>query len=238
MVDEPQAPGDDQSVLEGGTVAAPAFKRIAQGILQVLHVLADRPRGWAIDCSPVEFAALCTDAGVASRVVGEVAGIDVVDIAYRSERSGLIAVLRCAAHAPTARTPRGRRPRRSGGAGRVRAARRRSADRLPDARTGMARLADALYGHPSGGSTGGAERTAVTTTSPLAPSWMPRRPCGLTEPSSAESRRREAVDHRRRRPDPQRAWPMLTPATRCAMEASSIATPAAFVMRVRRSRLY
>ncbi|MDX6541661.1 MAG: hypothetical protein QOI71_3271, partial [Gaiellales bacterium] len=28
------------------------------------------------------------DAGVASRVVGATAGVDVVDIAYRSERSG------------------------------------------------------------------------------------------------------------------------------------------------------
>jgi cell division protein FtsI (penicillin-binding protein 3) len=44
MVDEPQAPGDDQSVLEGGTVAAPAFKHIAQGILQVMRIQADRPR--------------------------------------------------------------------------------------------------------------------------------------------------------------------------------------------------
>jgi cell division protein FtsI/penicillin-binding protein 2 len=44
MVDEPQAPNHDQSVLEGGVVAAPAFKQIAQGILQVMRVQADRPR--------------------------------------------------------------------------------------------------------------------------------------------------------------------------------------------------
>ena len=45
MVDEPQARTATSSMLEGGTVAAPAFKRIAQGILQVLHVpTADRPR--------------------------------------------------------------------------------------------------------------------------------------------------------------------------------------------------
>ena len=44
MVDEPQAPGDDRPCSRAATVAAPAFKHIAQGILQVLHVPADRPR--------------------------------------------------------------------------------------------------------------------------------------------------------------------------------------------------
>jgi cell division protein FtsI/penicillin-binding protein 2 len=44
MVDEPQSPDGDPSRLEGGIVAAPAFKSIAQGILQVLQIQPDRPR--------------------------------------------------------------------------------------------------------------------------------------------------------------------------------------------------
>jgi cell division protein FtsI (penicillin-binding protein 3)/stage V sporulation protein D (sporulation-specific penicillin-binding protein) len=44
MVDEPHDKNGDASLLEGGIVAAPAFKRIAQGVLQVLRVPADRPR--------------------------------------------------------------------------------------------------------------------------------------------------------------------------------------------------
>lgn len=44
MVDEPQSPDGDPSLLEGGIVAAPAFKRIAQGILQALQIQPDRPR--------------------------------------------------------------------------------------------------------------------------------------------------------------------------------------------------
>jgi cell division protein FtsI (penicillin-binding protein 3) len=44
MVDEPHDKNGDASLLEGGIVAAPAFKRIAQGILQVLRVPPDRPR--------------------------------------------------------------------------------------------------------------------------------------------------------------------------------------------------
>ena len=43
MVDEPQAPDGDFSLLEGGIVAAPAFRTIAQGILQVLQIQPDRP---------------------------------------------------------------------------------------------------------------------------------------------------------------------------------------------------
>jgi cell division protein FtsI (penicillin-binding protein 3) len=41
MVDEPHS--DNQYDLEGGYVAAPAFKSIAQGILQVLQIKPDRP---------------------------------------------------------------------------------------------------------------------------------------------------------------------------------------------------
>jgi cell division protein FtsI (penicillin-binding protein 3) len=43
MVDEPHDKNGDTSLLEGGLVAAPAFRRIAQGILQELRVPADRP---------------------------------------------------------------------------------------------------------------------------------------------------------------------------------------------------
>jgi cell division protein FtsI/penicillin-binding protein 2 len=41
MVDEPHS--DNQYDLEGGYVAAPAFRSIAQGILQVLQIKPDRP---------------------------------------------------------------------------------------------------------------------------------------------------------------------------------------------------
>ena len=41
MIDEPHSKNPYD--LEGGTVAAPAFKRIAQGILQVLQIKPDRP---------------------------------------------------------------------------------------------------------------------------------------------------------------------------------------------------
>ena len=102
----------------GGRVAAPAFegaaasrrrrfKRIAQGILQVLRVPPDRP-GPAVRPRlqlPVELAALCTEAGVASRVVGATAGVDVVDIAYRSERCGPGSLFcACAGRTPTGTT--------------------------------------------------------------------------------------------------------------------------------------
>ena len=43
MVDEPHDKNGESEGLEGGTVAAPAFKRIAQGILQELQIRADRP---------------------------------------------------------------------------------------------------------------------------------------------------------------------------------------------------
>jgi cell division protein FtsI (penicillin-binding protein 3) len=44
MVDEPHDKDGDASMLEGGIVAAPVFKRIAQRILQELRVPPDRPR--------------------------------------------------------------------------------------------------------------------------------------------------------------------------------------------------
>jgi cell division protein FtsI/penicillin-binding protein 2 len=44
MVDEPHDKNGETASLEGGSVAAPTFKRIAQGILQELRVRPDRPR--------------------------------------------------------------------------------------------------------------------------------------------------------------------------------------------------
>jgi len=101
----------------------------------------------------VELAALCTDAGVASRVIGATAGVDVVDVAYRAERCGpgsLFCALRGANadghdHAPTAV---------ANGAVALLVERKLKLD-VPqvvcdDSRAGMALLADALYGHPSG----------------------------------------------------------------------------------------
>jgi cell division protein FtsI (penicillin-binding protein 3) len=43
MVDEPHDKNGDTSMLEGGIVAAPVFKRIAQGILQIMRIPPDRP---------------------------------------------------------------------------------------------------------------------------------------------------------------------------------------------------
>jgi cell division protein FtsI/penicillin-binding protein 2 len=43
MVDEPHDKNGQTASLEGGSVAAPTFKRIAQGILQELRVPPDRP---------------------------------------------------------------------------------------------------------------------------------------------------------------------------------------------------
>ncbi len=44
MVDEPHDKNGETASLEGGSVAAPTFQRIAQGILQELRVPPDRPR--------------------------------------------------------------------------------------------------------------------------------------------------------------------------------------------------
>ena len=135
----------------------------------------------------MELAALCKEAGVGSRVVGATAGVDVVDVAYRSERCGpgsLFCALRGARadghdHAPAAV---------ANGAVALLVERELPALDVPqivceDARTGMALLADALYGHPSGE----LDVVAVTGTNGKTTTTMllaaildaAERPCGL-----------------------------------------------------------
>ena len=115
MVDEPHARTATRRRSRAAASRRPAFQRIAQGILQELRVQPDRPRelGPSTETpAPVELAALCTEAGVASRVLGATAGVDVVDIAYRSERCGPGSLF-CALRGRPRRRPRATRPRRS-----------------------------------------------------------------------------------------------------------------------------
>ena len=183
----------------------------------------------------MELAALCTEAGVASRVVGATAGVDVVDIAYRSERWGpgsLFCALRGARadgheHAPEAV---------ANGAVALLVERELPALAVPqivcdDAREGMALLADALYGHPSGeldvvGVTG---TNGKTTTTMLLAAILDAaaRPSGLlgTVERRIGGRREAAGLTTPEAPDLQRALRFMLEAgdEACAMEASSIA---------------
>ena len=135
----------------------------------------------------MELAALSREAGVASRVIGATAGVDVVDIAYRSERCGPGSLFCCLPggnadghdFAPAAV---------ANGAVALLVERELSDLGVPqvvtdDARAGMAQLAAALYGRPSRelevvGVTG---TNGKTTTTILLAAMLDaaQRPCGL-----------------------------------------------------------
>jgi UDP-N-acetylmuramoyl-L-alanyl-D-glutamate--2,6-diaminopimelate ligase len=183
----------------------------------------------------VELAALCTDAGVASRVVGATAGVDVVDIAYRSERCGPGSLF-CALRGTHADGHDHAAAAVANGAVALLVERELPELAVPqivceDARTGMARLADALYGHPSrelevAGVTG---TNGKTTTTMLLAAILDaaQRPCGLlgTVERRIGGRREPAGLTTPEAPDLQRALRSMLEAgdEACAMEASSIA---------------
>ena len=183
----------------------------------------------------MELVALCTDAGVASRVIGATSGVDVVDIAYRSERCGPGSLFCClpGTHAdghdfaPAAV---------ANGAVALLVERELPALAVPqivcdDARAGMARLAAALYEHPSrelavAGVTG---TNGKTTTTILLAAMLDtaQRPSGLlgTVERRIGGRREAAGLTTPEAPDLQRALRSMIEAgdEACAMEASSIA---------------
>jgi UDP-N-acetylmuramoyl-L-alanyl-D-glutamate--2,6-diaminopimelate ligase len=183
----------------------------------------------------VELAALCMDAGVASRVIGATADVDVVDIAYRSERSGPGSLFCCLPgtnadghdFAPAAV---------ANGAVALLVERELPALAVPqimseDARAGMALLSDALYGHPSQGLdvVGVTGTNGKTTTTLLLAAILDaaQRPCGLlgTVERRIGGRRQPAGLTTPESPDLQRALRSMIEAgdEACAMEASSIA---------------
>ena len=183
----------------------------------------------------MELAALCRDAGVASRVVGATPGVDVVDIAYRSERSGPGSLF-CALRGAHADGHDHARAAVASGAVALLVERELPDLHVPqivcdDARAGMALLADALYGHPSGeldavGVTGTNGKT--TTTMLLAAIFdAAARPCGLlgTVERRIGGRREAAGLTTPEAPDLQRAlrWMIEAGDETCALEASSIA---------------
>ena len=183
----------------------------------------------------MELVALCTDAGVASRVIGATSGVDVVDIAYRSERCGPGSLFCCLPgaqadghdFAPAAV---------ANGAVALLVERELPALAVPqivrdDARDGMARLAAALYEHPSrelavAGVTG---TNGKTTTTLLLAAMLDaaQRPSGLlgTVERRIGGHRQAAGLTTPEAPDLQRALRSMIEAgdEACAMEASSIA---------------
>jgi UDP-N-acetylmuramoyl-L-alanyl-D-glutamate--2,6-diaminopimelate ligase len=183
----------------------------------------------------VELAALCTEAGVASRVVGATAGVDVVDIAYRSDRSGPGSLF-CALRGARADGHDHAHEAVANGAVALLVERELAGLAVPqivceDARTGMALLADALYEHPSGeldvvGVTG---TNGKTTTTMLLAAILDAaaRPSGLlgTVERRIGGRREAAGLTTPEAPDLQRALRFMLEAgdEACAMEASSIA---------------
>jgi UDP-N-acetylmuramoyl-L-alanyl-D-glutamate--2,6-diaminopimelate ligase len=183
----------------------------------------------------VELAALCTEAGVAWRATGATSGVDVVDIAYRSERCGPGSLFCCLPgsnadghdFAPAAV---------ANGAVALLVERELPALAVPqivcdDARAGMALLADALYGHPSLGLdvVGVTGTNGKTTTTLLLAAILDaaQRPCGLlgTVERRIGGRREAAGLTTPEAPDLQRALRSMIEAgdEACAMEASSIA---------------
>ena len=183
----------------------------------------------------MELAALCMDADVASRVTGATDGVDVVDIAYRSERSGPGSLFCCLVganadghdFAPAAV---------ANGAVALLVERELPELDVPqivcdDARAGMALLADALYGHPSLGLdvVGVTGTNGKTTTTLLLAAILDaaQRPCGLlgTVERRIGGRRQAAGLTTPEAPDLQRALRSMIEAgdEACAMEASSIA---------------
>jgi UDP-N-acetylmuramoyl-L-alanyl-D-glutamate--2,6-diaminopimelate ligase len=183
----------------------------------------------------VELAALCTDAGVASRVTGATAGVDVVDIAYRSERCGPGSLFCCL---PGANADGHEFAPAAVANGAVALLVERELPDLgvpqvlcDDARDGMARLAASLYGHASReldvvGVTG---TNGKTTTTLLLAAILDaaQRPCGLlgTVERRIGGRREAAGLTTPEAPDLQRALRSMIEAgdEACAMEASSIA---------------
>ena len=183
----------------------------------------------------MELAALCTEAGVAWRATGATSGVDVVDIAYRSERCGPGSLFCCLPgsnadghdFAPAAVAT---------GAVALLVERELPALAVPqivcdDARAGMALLADALYGHPSLGLdvVGVTGTNGKTTTTLLLAAILDaaQRPCGLlgTVERRIGGRRQAAGLTTPEAPDLQRALRSMIEAgdEACAMEASSIA---------------
>jgi UDP-N-acetylmuramoyl-L-alanyl-D-glutamate--2,6-diaminopimelate ligase len=183
----------------------------------------------------VELAALCTDAGVASRVTGATAGVDVVDIAYRAERSGPGSLFCCL---PGANADGHDFAAAAVANGAVALLVERELPGLDvpqimsdDARAGMALLADALYGHPSLGLDviGVTGTNGKTTTTLLLAAILDaaQRPSGLlgTVERRIGGRRQPAGLTTPEAPDLQRALRSMIEAgdAACAMEASSIA---------------